>query len=297
MKRTARVFMAVPAMLALFFTLPFLAAGATPAFSLEAADSGAPNTYTVSYNTNGGVFTGGAANHAQSGLPEGSWVNIIEDTPAVEGNYFAGWLSSADGQTYQPGDGFAITADTTLWATWAAIPMCTISLHFNTEDDFVSTGQFLEGHVFDLAPYTISRAGHHFLGWSADPAATAAEYPPGSALPLYGNTDVYAMWEPLADTAAPVDSSQPESRPAESSSSRPRPDSSSEVSRPASDTKDDDTDASGVWKWLFILLIVAGAVAVVGIVITGRMSRRKNETKPAEKVKDEGQEDDQADTP
>ncbi|MBQ6266964.1 MAG: InlB B-repeat-containing protein [Clostridia bacterium] len=83
-----------------------------------------------------------------------------------------GWATAADatapaaacGASYMP------TEDTTLYAVWET----SVSVRLSSE--------------------VPTRQGFTFRGWTANSAATAAEYQPGDALALTANTTLYAVW-------------------------------------------------------------------------------------------------------
>lgn len=284
--RTRRALLSL--MLALFlFALPLSVSATDSAPEGGESSEAPPQTYSITYNTNGGAFPGGGAYFVQNDLPEGSWATVIGDVPSVDGNYFAGWYSSVDGKIYWGGNGFPITANTTLWATWTPIPMYTVTLHFNNDDGFTSTGRYHEGTSFDLTPYTINRQGYKFLGWTTDPAAAAPEFSPDGSLTLWWNVDIYAVWEKLVETTAAETSTPP------ASSSQAPPASAGSSQPPASSEPEprNENPGGGIWKWLFILLVAVGAVAAVGTLIAGNARKKKQEQpgpadKPDEKKKD-----------
>ena len=73
------------------------------------------NTYTLSYNANGGSNTPDSQTGAKS-------YTISSTVPTRFGYTFLGWAksSSATTATYEPGDSITLTADTTLYAVWKA---------------------------------------------------------------------------------------------------------------------------------------------------------------------------------
>ncbi len=76
-----------------------------------------PDTFTVSYDANGGTGAP-AAQTKEQGTP----LTLSGGRPARDGWYFLGWAENADAETadYQPGDAYTVDADTTLYAVWAA---------------------------------------------------------------------------------------------------------------------------------------------------------------------------------
>ncbi|MBQ7874945.1 MAG: leucine-rich repeat protein, partial [Oscillospiraceae bacterium] len=72
-------------------------------------------TYTVTYNANGGSGT-----PASQTKTEGEPLTLSKVVPVREGYIFLGWATSASATTakYQPGDTYTADADITLYAVW-----------------------------------------------------------------------------------------------------------------------------------------------------------------------------------
>lgn len=75
------------------------------------------NTYTVTYNANGGE---GTMTDGNSPYKYGAAVTVLENGFTYEGHRFTGWKDE-NGTTYQPNATFEIEADTTLYAQWEEI--------------------------------------------------------------------------------------------------------------------------------------------------------------------------------
>ena len=149
------------------------------------------NTYTVSYNANGG--SGAPASQTKT---YGVNLTLSDTVPTRTGYIFQGWntSSSASYAQYQPGGTYTGNSNLTLYAVWKAE---TYTVHFDINggesgpSDLTKTyGQslYLSGNAY--------REGHRFLGWARDPAATEAEFAPNSY--YNGNEDItlYAVWAP-----------------------------------------------------------------------------------------------------
>ena len=74
------------------------------------------NTYTVSYDANGG--TNAPDNQAKT---QDELLTLSDQIAVRDGYTFLGWATEAEATTpqYQPGDSFGINEDTTLYAVWA----------------------------------------------------------------------------------------------------------------------------------------------------------------------------------
>ena len=147
------------------------------------------NSYTISYNANGG-----------SGVPSsqtkyyGTDITLSNTRPTRSGYTFLGWSTSstATSATYQPGGAFSTNANTTLYAVWSKN---TYNLTYNANGGTnAPTGQS------GSSSYTISstvptRFGYTFLGWSKSSSATSATFEPGGSISLSENTTLYAVWK------------------------------------------------------------------------------------------------------
>ena len=105
------------------------------------------NTYTVSYNANGG--SGAPSSQTKT---HGVSLSLSSTKPTRTGYTFLGWATSstASSATYQPGGSFTTNANTTLYAVWKAN---TTSLIVNSSNSAViSTGG--EMKYFTFTPST-----------------------------------------------------------------------------------------------------------------------------------------------
>lgn len=123
-----------------------------------------------------------------------------------EGYTFGGW--NGGGRLYQPGETFAITADTTLTAVWKEIGKVTLTYHKGSADNGPAS------EVVTAAPGTevtvaagLERSGYTFLGWipgKTEQTVDSAEeihsisigrlYQAGEKLVLTDDTDLCPMW-------------------------------------------------------------------------------------------------------
>lgn len=82
---------------------------------------GGSDTYTVTYNANGGS---GTMSDPDSPYISGSTVTVLDNEFTREGYEFSSWNTESDGSGYyyNPDDEFLINADITLYAQWGALP-------------------------------------------------------------------------------------------------------------------------------------------------------------------------------
>ncbi len=78
------------------------------------------NTYTVTYNANGGS---GTLTDSNSPYDEGSTVTVKSNTFTKSGFNFTGWntVAGGSGTSYAAGNTFSISANTTLYAQWLSL--------------------------------------------------------------------------------------------------------------------------------------------------------------------------------
>ena len=160
------------------------------------------NTYTVSYNANGG--TGAPASQTKS---HGVDLTLSSDKPTREGYSFTGWLGS-DGNTYQPGGSYTGNANLTLTAQWKALYQYELKFDANAGGDTTVTGMPADkssnGAVSE-STYTFtwtespSRDGYSFIGWalSADSTDKAADksYTVTGKQSEVASVTLYAIWQ------------------------------------------------------------------------------------------------------
>ena len=152
------------------------------------------NTYTVSYNANGGS----GAPAAQTKTHDVT-LTLSTTKPTRTGYTFLGWSTnkSATTATYQPGGSFTTNANTTLYAIWK-INTYTVTYHANGGTGVPSSQTKVYGVALTLSTTKPTRAGYTFLGWSTNKSATTATYQPGGSFTTNANTTLYAIWK--ADT-------------------------------------------------------------------------------------------------
>lgn len=120
--------------------------------------------YTVSFNGNGGTYSG----------------NSITATNTISYS-FAGWKSSASGTTYGASASFNENNAATMTAQW--------------------NSSTTKGSITLPASSTVSRSGYTFKGWNTNSGATTGQT--GSYTPT-ANTTMYAIWQLNAPTSASI---------------------------------------------------------------------------------------------
>lgn len=171
---------------------------------------GSLNAYTVTYDANGGtgdvpVDNGRYAEGAAARVLSGAGLTGPADKPQ-----FLGWALSAEAAApdYYPGSQLILGRENvTLYAVWG-VKENTVSLtyhsNFGTDATYTVEALAVNGRVEVLSYDTTglpARQGYNFLGWSTS-ASGSVSFAPGSSLRVNagGSNDLYAVWEPAADT-------------------------------------------------------------------------------------------------
>ena len=167
---------------------------------------GATTSYTVTYNSNG-ALTGSAPTDANSPYSSGATVTVLGNTGAMTktGYSFSGWntLSNGTGTAYTAASTFTITANTTLYAQWSALPTYTITYQGNGNDGSTvaptdSNSPYTSGSVVTiLSSGTLTKSGYSFSNWNTAANGTGTSYSAGTSLVLSSNTVLYAQWTVL----------------------------------------------------------------------------------------------------
>lgn len=147
------------------------------------------NTYTVSYNANGGSN----APEAQTKIQD-TTLTLSNVVPIKKGHIFKGWASSktATEPQYQKGGSYTKNAKITLYAVWEPEAY---TVHFDTnggkgtvEDILVTYGDTIK------MPNTIVRDGYYLKGWSKSKSTSVSDYKLGIDYKIEENSTLYAVW-------------------------------------------------------------------------------------------------------
>jgi uncharacterized repeat protein (TIGR02543 family) len=128
-----------------------------PAEDLAVTATWTPNTYVLSFNTNGGNTIASRNQTFQAAVN-------FPDTPTKSGYTFSGWNSASDGEgtLYESDETYQVAGDTTLYAQWTTN---TYILAFNT-DGGTSVAALQYAFQAELAaPIEPTKNGYTFSGW------------------------------------------------------------------------------------------------------------------------------------
>ena len=149
-------------------------------------------TYTVSYNANGG------SNAPASQTKVHGVTLTLSSTVPYRFNYeFLGWSasSSATTATYAAGGSYTGNASVTLFAVWKYKP-ATYTVGYDANGGTGAPGRQTKTYGVTLTLTTIqpTRRNYLFLGWSKDRNATSASYTAGGSYTDNSDVTLYAVW-------------------------------------------------------------------------------------------------------
>lgn len=158
------------------------------------------NTYTISYNANGG--SGAPSSQTKAHFTP---LTLSTQQPRRTGYTFLGWSTSASATTasYRPGATFSANGNTTLYAVWSTK---TYSITFNANGGFGGPTSQTKYHGIKLLLSSIepTRSGYTFLGWGVSSSSTSPTYQPGDWYNSNVSRTLYAVWQKNAPTSYTV---------------------------------------------------------------------------------------------
>lgn len=154
-------------------------------------------TFTLTYD--GNQKTSGVPPLAQTGITGTATVSGNTSNLARIGYRFDGWANSNSASTadFLAGDSITLTADTTLFAVWTAVPTYTLSYSGNgqTTGSVPMAVTTSDGSVVLSANLNVlTKANYIFNGWNTAANGTGTHYAVGSTFTLSANTTIYAEW-------------------------------------------------------------------------------------------------------
>lgn len=153
------------------------------------------NTYTVSYNANGGSGAPGAQTKTY-----GVTLALSTVKPTKTGYTFQGWSTSSEGGvSYLSGADYTANAAVTLYAVWKANTY-TVSYNANGGSGAPGAQTKTYGVTLKLSSTKPTRTNYNFKGWGTSPSSTTVSYAAGGNYTSNASITLYAIWE-LAYTA------------------------------------------------------------------------------------------------
>lgn len=152
---------------------------------------GAKQSYTISYNANGG--SGAPGN--QTRWYGQSDFTISTTRPTRTGYTFQGWSTSNDSSVeYQPGQHYGGDANLTLYAVWK-VNTWTVSYNANGGSGAPGNQTKVYGQTLTLSSTRPTRNLYNFRGWGTSSGSTTPSYQPGGAYTNNASITLYAIWE------------------------------------------------------------------------------------------------------
>lgn len=156
-------------------------------------------TFTLTYN--GNTNSAGTVPSAVTGILSGASVTVAAVGTLVKSNYtFAGWNTAPNGSgtPYTTGSSIIITAATTLYAQWTALP--TYSLAYDGNTNSGGTAPTTVSGIVTGTSVTVAAAGalvktnYAFAGWNTAANGSGTDYAADAKITMTANTTLYAQW-------------------------------------------------------------------------------------------------------
>ena len=161
---------------------------ANQSVSLRAAWS--VNTYTVSYNANGG--TGAPGNQTKT---YGTNLTLSSTRPTRTGYTFVKWNTASNGSgiDYSPGGTYTGDAALTLYAIWT-VNTYAVTYHSNGGSGAPSNQTKTHGTDLVLRSEIPTRTDYAFVSWNTNASGTGVSYSPGATYTVNAAVALYAQW-------------------------------------------------------------------------------------------------------
>lgn len=167
------------------------------------------NTYTVSYNANGGTGapnsqtkTYGVALTLSSTKP--TRASYIDENGSTVSYTFKGWATSASSSTvaYKAGASYTANASVTLYAVWqVTTTVATYDIVYVTGDGTEVASQIkTKGTSIKLSTTIPTRNGFTFSKWNTKSDGTGTNYSSGATYSTDADLTLYAIWTPWTHT-------------------------------------------------------------------------------------------------
>ncbi len=149
-----------------------------------------PNTYTVSYNANGG--TGAPGNQTKT---YGTNLTLSSTRPTRTGYTFVKWntASNGSGTDYSPGGTYTGNAGLTLYAIWT-VNTYAVTYHSNGGSGAPSNQTKTHGTDLVLRSEIPTRTDYAFVSWNTNASGTGVSYSPGATYTVNAAVALYAQW-------------------------------------------------------------------------------------------------------
>lgn len=151
------------------------------------------NTYTVSYNANGG--TGAPSNQTKT---YGTNLTLSSTRPTRTGYTFSTWntASNGSGYNYAPGATYQGNSALTLYAQWT-INTYAVTYHSNGGQGAPSNQTKTYGTDLTLRTEIPTRTDYAFVSWNTSASGTGVSYAPGATYSTNAAVALYAQWKSI----------------------------------------------------------------------------------------------------
>ena len=152
-----------------------------------------PNTYTVTYNANGG--TGAPSSQTKT---YGVDLTLSSTKPTRTGYTFSKWNTKSDGSgtNYSAGGNYTSNANVTLYAQWTPNTY-TVTYNANGGSGAPSAQTKTYGVDLTLSSTKPTRTGYTFSKWNTKTDGTGTDYSAGGKYTSNANVTLYAQWTPI----------------------------------------------------------------------------------------------------
>ncbi len=149
------------------------------------------NTYTVSFNANGG--SGAPANQTKT---YGQTLTLSSTKPTRTGYTFKNWNTKADGSgtSYAAGASYTTNAAVTLYAQWTANTY-TVSFNANGGSGAPANQTKTHGQTLTLSSTKPTRTGYTFKNWNTKADGSGTSYAAGASYTTNAAVTLYAQWQ------------------------------------------------------------------------------------------------------
>ena len=165
----------------------------TTLYAIWTANVPEPETYTVSYNANGG--SGAPSAQVKT---ENVTLTLSSTKPTRSGYTFKGWSTSktATSPTYYAGGSYTANASATLYAVWEQNAPTTYTVSYNANGGSGAPSSQTKTHnvTLTLSSTKPTRSGYTFLGWSTSSKATSPTYYASGSYTANASATLYAVW-------------------------------------------------------------------------------------------------------
>lgn len=178
-------------------------------FKTDSEISVPKNTYTVSYNANGG--SGAPSNQTKTygttltlSSTRPTRASVVEEETTTTYT-FKGWGTSKSATTasYQPGGSYTKNADITLYAVWSTSSTTTYDIEYETGTGLVIPGQRKNsGSSITLTTTKPEKNGFTFKNWNTKSDGSGTSYASGATFSTNANTTLYAQFTAWTHTVA-----------------------------------------------------------------------------------------------